>query len=148
MRYHIITGIGVIILKEDRVLLGQREGSHGAGTWAFPGGKQKFGESRVECALRETDEKTGLIIELISEYPVGSTEDFFNEEKRAEGNLKIPEPGHYSSLYMLGRHISGEPRVREKSKCLRWGWSRWEEFPEPLFPPIENLIKQGYNPFN
>ena len=33
-----VVGIGVMILKDRNVLLGQRKGSHGAGDYAFPGG--------------------------------------------------------------------------------------------------------------
>jgi 8-oxo-dGTP diphosphatase len=30
-------GVGVLVVRNGRVLLGQRQGSHGAGTWALPG---------------------------------------------------------------------------------------------------------------
>lgn len=32
----VLVGVGVIIVRDDLVLLGQRVGSHGAGTWALP----------------------------------------------------------------------------------------------------------------
>ena len=38
-------GIGVIILKDGKVLLGKRKGSHGAGEYAFPGGHLEYMES-------------------------------------------------------------------------------------------------------
>lgn len=31
-------GVGVIILKNNRVLLGKRRNPHGDGAWGFPGG--------------------------------------------------------------------------------------------------------------
>jgi 8-oxo-dGTP diphosphatase len=31
-------GVGIMILKDDRVLLGKRRGSHGEGEYEFPGG--------------------------------------------------------------------------------------------------------------
>jgi 8-oxo-dGTP diphosphatase len=31
-------GVGVCIVKDNKVLLGKRKNSHGDGTWAFPGG--------------------------------------------------------------------------------------------------------------
>ncbi len=31
-------GVGVLILRDGKVLLGRRKGSHGAGCWSAPGG--------------------------------------------------------------------------------------------------------------
>ena len=46
-------GVGVIVLREGRVLLGRRLGSHGAGTWQFPGGHLEAFERVEDCARRE-----------------------------------------------------------------------------------------------
>lgn len=53
-------GVGVIVVKEGKILMGKRKGSHGTGLWAFPGGHLEFGESVSECATRELEEETGL----------------------------------------------------------------------------------------
>jgi 8-oxo-dGTP diphosphatase len=39
-----LIGVAVIVMKDDRVLLGKRKNSHGADTWAFPGGHLEFNE--------------------------------------------------------------------------------------------------------
>ena len=49
-------GIGVMIFKDGKVLLGKRKGSHGEGDWAFPGGHLDYMEGFEECARRETRE--------------------------------------------------------------------------------------------
>lgn len=72
-------GVGVMLLKEGKVLLGKRHTDpakadsalHGAGTWTMPGGKLHFGESFEDGARREVEEETGIQInpqslELIS----------------------------------------------------------------------------------
>ncbi|MDP3992386.1 MAG: NUDIX domain-containing protein [Nanoarchaeota archaeon] len=131
-------GVAIILLMGDEVLLGKRKNSHGAGTWSFPGGKLENYETFMDCSLRELKEETGLFgfqIDLIDKIPCALTEDFF------------PESLHYVTHYLRAKHNSGIPLVKEKDKCERWEWFSWGNFPNPLFLPVENLIKQKYNPF-
>jgi 8-oxo-dGTP diphosphatase len=58
-------GVGVMILKDGKVLLGLRQGSHGAGEWAFPGGHFEYMETLEDCAKRETLEECGVEIQNI-----------------------------------------------------------------------------------
>jgi 8-oxo-dGTP diphosphatase len=56
-----LIGVSAIIVRNGAVLLGRRRGSHGAGTWAFPGGKPDAGEHPSDTVRRELFEETGLI---------------------------------------------------------------------------------------
>lgn len=50
-----------VIVRDGNYLLARRlPGSHLAGCWEFPGGKQREGESRRECIRREIREELGL----------------------------------------------------------------------------------------
>ena len=71
-------GVGVIVIREGLVLLGKRIGSHGAGTWALPGGHLEFGESLEDCARREVLEETGLAVQSVAPGPY--TNNFFVSE--------------------------------------------------------------------
>ena len=102
-----LVGIAVIVIKNRRVLLGERKNAHGAGTWAFPGGHLEFGESIEHCAVREVFEETGIRIKNLRRGPY--TNDFFE----AEGK-------HYVTLFVIADHDSGEPAVKEPRKCERW----------------------------
>lgn len=55
--------VGVLLKKDDAVLLGQRpEGKPYAGYWEFPGGKIEAGESLFEALQRELTEEINIRI--------------------------------------------------------------------------------------
>lgn len=123
-------GIGVIILRNGKLLLGKRRNAHGAGSWCCPGGHLEYGESFEACARREVSEETGLEIENIRCGPY--TNDLFD----AEGK-------HYVTLFMLADCPQGAPRLCEPEKCERWAWFSEEALPRPLFLPLKNLLAAG-----
>lgn len=126
-----LVGIAVIVIKDNRVLLGKRKSSHGAGTWAFPGGHLEFNESIADCAVREVQEETGLCIKNLRCGPY--TNDIFEAEGR-----------HYVTLFVLADYDSGTPQVKEPHKCEKWEWSEWPPKLQPRFLPIENLLKINF----
>jgi 8-oxo-dGTP diphosphatase len=128
-------GVGVIIIKDNQVLLGQRKNAHGAGSWSFPGGHLEFNETLEACARREVLEETGLHLKNISAATF--TNDIFVQEGR-----------HYVTLYVTAEIAAGQLDLMEPEKCAQWAWFNWADLPHPLFIPIQNLLKQGYNPFD
>lgn len=121
-------GVGVLIFKDMKILLGKRKGSHGENTWAPPGGHLEMYETPEECAHREVLEETGLKITDLRRGPY--TNDFFLEEKK-----------HYITLYMISNHLEGEPALLEPDKCIAWNWFHWNELPSNLFLSLINLRK-------
>ena len=128
-----LVGVGVLILRDGRLLLGQRQGSHGADTWAPPGGHLEFGESIEACARREVLEETGLQLGDIRAAPY--TNDIFATERK-----------HYVTLFVVATAPNGEPQVLEPHKSRSWQWFDWSQLPEPLFLPLANLRRQGFQP--
>jgi 8-oxo-dGTP diphosphatase len=126
-------GIEVLVLKSGRFLLLKRTGSHGEGTWCPPGGHLEFQESPEDCARREVREEAGIRIKNIRFAAV--TNDIFSKEDK-----------HYITIHMLADYESGEPGVMEKGKAKEIGWFEWEKLPQPLFLPMQNLLKQGFSP--
>ncbi len=57
-------GVGVVVWRGDEVLLVKRGNEPRAGQWSLPGGRQRFGETAREAALREVAEETGLAVTL------------------------------------------------------------------------------------
>ncbi|WDE06477.1 NUDIX domain-containing protein [Thalassomonas viridans] len=129
MKKEVRVGVGVIILRDNRILLGERIGSHGANTWATPGGHLELGESVEACARREVLEETGL--ELGELKKLGFTNDIFNQEGK-----------HYVTLFVVATEAEGEAEIREPNKCKQWRWCDFDDLPEPLFLPLVNLLKE------
>ena len=123
-------GVGVVIINEDKVLIGKRINSHGHGTWAFPGGHLEFSETLEVCAIWETLEETGLKIDLVKQGPF--TNNFFEQVSK-----------HYVTLFMVAQYQGGIPEVKEPDKCIEWRWVTWAKLPSPLFAPIKTLIDNG-----
>jgi 8-oxo-dGTP diphosphatase len=126
-------GVGVLVVRGGKILLGLRRGSHGAGTWAPPGGHLEFGETVEACARREAAEETGLTLGDVTRGPW--TENVF-----------AAEATHYVTVFVAAAGAAGEPRVLEPAKCERWEWHRWDALPEPLFAPLASLRAAGYRP--
>lgn len=122
-------GIGVLLFREGKILLGKRKGSHGAGDWAAPGGHLEFGETPEACGARETQEETGINAGPLQAGPFVST--LFPEIEK-----------HYITLFMLSHHSEGQPELLEPEKCEGWQWFSIDSLPEPLFSPLQTLIDQ------
>ena len=121
-------GVGVLIRdKAGRVLLGQRQGSHGATTWSFPGGHVEFGEELEEASAREVQEETGL--RCLHLRPYYFTNDIFPVEAK-----------HYVTLFFECTQWEGTVVNAEPTKCLGWEWFEPSALPTPLFLPIQHLL--------
>jgi 8-oxo-dGTP diphosphatase len=126
-------GVGVIVIRDKSILLGQRIGSHGAQTWAPPGGHLEYGESVEHCAAREVLEETGLELLDIRRGPY--TSDVFEREHK-----------HYITLFVVARVAPGEALAREPEKCRSWEWFSWTQLPGPLFASLATLHRSGFSP--
>jgi 8-oxo-dGTP diphosphatase len=126
-------GVGVIVCRAGAVLLGRRRGSHGAGTWALPGGGLEFGESVQSCAQRELLEETALRTDAFRQAPY--TVDHFPGEQK-----------HYVTLFVEALDVTGEVLNCEPEKCDGWQWFAWNALPAPLFPPLLSLRSLGFVP--
>lgn len=127
-------GVGVCIIKDNKILLGKRKGAHGCGCWSFPGGHLELNESVEDCAKREVLEEAGIQIQNLKRGPY--TNDIFEKEGK-----------HYVTVYIISEYASGELKVMEPDKCEKWEWFELNKLPHPLFIPIQNLVKQKYMPF-
>lgn len=120
-------GVGVMVLKHGRLLLGRRKGSHGAGEYAYPGGHLEHLESFEQCAKREVREETGLEIGPLRFLRVLNTRAY--------------APKHYVDLAFAADWVSGEPQVLEPEKIDGWAWYPLDALPTPLFGTIPTALE-------
>ena len=59
-----IVAVGVIIRRDDQILLIRRAKEPAKGCWTFPGGAVELGEPLADAARREAREETGLEVEI------------------------------------------------------------------------------------
>ncbi|MFH0987904.1 MAG: NUDIX domain-containing protein [Parcubacteria group bacterium] len=120
-------GIGILIFKDGKILLGRRKNDHGVGEYQVPGGDLDYMESFEECAKRETMEETGLKIKNIR---------FLDLQ-----NLKTYAPKHYVDIGLIADWENGEPKVLEPELCDGWNWYDLNNLPKPLFDALSADIE-------
>ena len=124
-------GIGVVILRDDKVLLGERVSSHGSGTFLIPGGHLEFGESIPECAAREVEEETGLTQIKIANIICANNDIVYDK--------------HFISIGVLAYSKDGEPSDTEPDKSKNWQWYGPNKLPNPIFIPSKRVIDAWLN---
>jgi len=124
-------GIGVMIQNEKgQVLLGLRKGSHGEGEWAFPGGHLEFGETVFETARRETKEETGLEINNFELISVADEMRYIKTDDK-----------HYLNIGIKAIYNSGEPKIMEPDKCVKWQWFDLDALPEKILEGTDLTLR-------
>ncbi len=121
-------GVGVIIKKDNKILLQKRIGAHGPGSWSPPGGHMEFGESPEETAVRETLEEVGVSVR--NPKVVGVTND-----------VHLAEEKHYITIFVEAEYAGGEARICEPDRTSDVGWFSPDNLPAPLFLPIKNFVE-------
>jgi len=122
-------GVAVFVFRDDRFLMLQRTGSHGAGTWSLPGGWMDFGETPEATAVRELDEETG--VRIIHPMVFHRSNDIFPVDGK-----------HCLTLWVRSAWDGGDAEIKEPDKATGIGWFTFDRLPSGFFfPPFANFLK-------
>lgn len=126
------SGVGVIVCRGNKVLVGERIGSHGEGLYAFPGGHLEHYDVSSNhplgglgiCAEREVLEETGMVVRAYSidtcRADLFTTFDILSDDGK----------NAYVTPYILAEYLHGGSFVDkmgvefitplEPNKCKGW----------------------------
>ncbi|WP_404458522.1 NUDIX hydrolase [Oceanobacillus kapialis] len=113
-------GAAGICLNEHNQLLMVLQGSlNEEKTWSVPSGMKEDGEDFVSCCIREVEEETGYVVEVIEKLLV-------KEEEQKELSLQVKV--HYFAVKITG----GAPAIQDPDQLIyEISWKSAEE--------VENL---------
>ena len=129
-------GVGVMLLKEGKILLGKRNENpekassdlKGEGTWTMPGGKIHFGERYQDAAYKEVLEETGIEIDKETLRIIGINNDFVGDK-------------HYVTICLLCEDFDGQATLKEPEEITEWKWYEISKLPSPLYIPSKKAIE-------
>jgi 8-oxo-dGTP pyrophosphatase MutT (NUDIX family) len=107
----LVPAAGVLALDGDGRLLVQRR--RDTGQWALPMGKMELGETPSECAIRETQEETGILVKVTGILGIFSDPGHIV----AYGDGEVRQ--EYEVIF-LASPLSGEPQVNDEASEVRW----------------------------
>jgi 8-oxo-dGTP diphosphatase len=127
------TGLGVILERDGKILLGMRHPDpdkadsafRSADEWCLPGGKLEWGESFEEGAIREVKEETGIVID---DPQVISVHNCKNEH------------AHFMTVGLLAHKFKGEASIMEPDEIIKWQWFDLSGLPSPRYFPSFEVI--------
>ena len=126
-------GVGVVLLRQGKVFLAKRQGSHGEATWASAGGHLELGETLEECARREAMEEFGV--------------EVTNLQFLCVSNI-IAYGRHYLDIEFLGDIGQQQPKIIELDGFSESGWFLMDQLPQPLFQALayalDSLLTSRY----
>ena len=107
-----IVGVGVVVWRDDRVLLIRRGQPPRVGQWSLPGGGQELGETVAETARREVREETGLELSALDFLTVVD----LIEPASETGRYRY----HYTLIDFVAEAAPGEAEAAGDAAAVAW----------------------------
>lgn len=138
----LVPACGVLAVDDrGRILLQRRRDT---GHWALPMGKMDLGETPTRCAIRETEEETGVLVEVTGVLGVYS--DPTHIVAYTDGEVR-----QEYEVMLLARPASGAPAANDEASDVRWvapadlaaldihptQWRQLRDFLENSYPHVD-----------
>lgn len=125
-----LIGVGVVVFKDDRVLLIRRGKPPREGDWSLPGGRQRLGERIEATARREVAEEAGIDIAV---GPLVDVVDSINRD--AQGAVQY----HYTLVDLVAEWRAGEAVAGHDAAAVTWA-DPTDLAPYDLWTETERII--------
>lgn len=128
MRTKFAVTVHLLFFREDQVLLLRRFNTgYADGQYSVPAGHLDGGETVMAAAARESEEETGLRIDL-EDMVFSSVVHRMEEEERVD-------------FFVHVRQWQGEPANTEPDKCDELRWVNVNELPDNTVPYVQKAIQ-------
>jgi 8-oxo-dGTP diphosphatase len=104
-------GVGVVIIRDGRLLMVKRAHEPNQGRWSIPGGLIELGENLREAAAREVLEECSVKVEITRVL-----DSVDNIVRDGDGRVRY----HYVIIDLLGRYTNGEIKAQSDAAACRW----------------------------
>ncbi|MFC4007892.1 NUDIX hydrolase [Nonomuraea purpurea] len=107
----LVPACGTVTVDDAGRILMQRR--RDTGQWALPMGKMEIGETPSQCAVRETEEETGVRVEAVGILGIYSD----------PGHIVAYSDGEIRQEYevmLIARPVGGRPEANDEASDVRW----------------------------
>lgn len=126
-----VVGVGVVIWRDDKVLLVKRRNPPRQDEWGLPGGMQQLGETIMQAAVREAREETDLDI-----TPLGVITAIDAVSRDKQDQIEY----HYTIIEVAAE--SREGKAIAKSDAAEVRWAALEELDELCaWPEVSRIVR-------
>jgi 8-oxo-dGTP pyrophosphatase MutT (NUDIX family) len=101
----------VVVNETGQILLIHRTDND---NWAIPGGAMDLGESLPQTAVRETEEETGVLVEVTGLVGI------YTDPRHVILYTSDGEVRQECSVVFTARPVGGEPRPSSESREVQW----------------------------
>ncbi|MFK4040540.1 NUDIX hydrolase [Nonomuraea wenchangensis] len=107
----LVPACGTVTVDDAGRILMQRR--RDTGQWALPMGKMEIGETPSQCAVRETEEETGVRVEPVG--ILGIYSDPGHVVAYSDGEIR-----QEYEIMLIARPVGGRPEANDEASDVRW----------------------------